>query len=301
MGNKKQKGIYMETIQEVLTSGDLPSALRPALVDTEVIEGARAALIAQQMVRVDRRLVGSAGISIEVPKSTHLSTGDFTDGTTDMTSPSHSDKSITHETVTIDKHKYSTYALSKTFLENQPDIAWIRLGFTNMGKALQEQIDSDILSTLISGVTADSKVDAGQNALTYNDINDAENKLDAVNFKLGYIVIHPNEYADLRADSSGSMLDIMQYTDPSIALNGEVGRVLGAPVLKTTQMTAGSVLLVADKNHLNGPVAWIAFKRDINVEPHEEPGKEEMYWFTTARYGVKVTQPSGLALITGVV
>ena len=290
----------MESIKEALIGSDLPAALRPALVHTEVIEGARAELIAQQMLRVDRRLIGSAGIAIEVPKASQLSTGNFTDGTTDMTTGV-TDKTIWNETVTIDKHKYAVYGLSKTFLENQPDIEWIRLGFNNMGAAIAEQIDSDILSTLIAGVIASFKVDGGQNALDYNECVDAKTLLDGANFKLGYIVVHPSEHNDLIKDSTASVLDIMQYTSGEIVWNGEVGKLLDARVLKTTQMTEGSVLFVADKLHKNGPTAWIAYKRDITVDEDPDPSKEEMYWFTTVRYGVKVTQPSGLALITGVV
>lgn len=292
----------METIQEVLIGTSLPAALRPAMVDTEVIEGARAALIAEQMLWTDRRLIGQAGIAIEVPKASQLSTGDFTDGTTDMGGGNATtDKTIWNETVTIDKHKYVTYQLSKTYLENQPNIAWIRLGFTNMGAAIREQIDSDILSVLIAGVITSHKVDAGQNALTYNDLADGELKIDAANFKLGYIVVHPNEATDLKKLDTASWLSVNQYIDVSVAITGEIGTILNAKVLKTTQMTAGSVLFVANKFDKNGPVAWIAYKRDITVSTDEDEGKEEMNWYTTARYGVKVTQPSGLALITGVV
>lgn len=290
----------METIQEVLTSGSMPSALYPAMVETEVIEGARSVLIIQQTIYVDRRLIGNAGISIEVPKASQLATGDFTDGTTDMTSGT-DDKTIWNETVTVDKHKYSRYSLSKTFLENQPDIAWIRLGFTNLGRAIREQIEDDIIDTLVSGVITSHKTDAGQNALTYDDLNNTENFLASADWKLGYIVIHPNEYTDLRDDSSGSILAIEQYTDPRIAITGEVGRILGAALLKTTRMTAGTVLFIANKNDKNGPTAWIAYKREINITTEDDPSKEQVHWFTTARYGVKVTQPSGLALITGVV
>lgn len=291
----------MENIKEVLIGSSLPAALRPAMVETEVIEGARAELIAQQMLFVDKRLIGAAGIAIEVPKASQLSTGDFTDGTTDMASASLSDKTIWNETVTINKHKWSRFTLSKTFLENQPDIEWIRLGFRNMGAAIQEQVDTDILTVLIAAVIDSHKVDGGQNALDYNECVDGKTCLDAANFKLGYIVVHPNEHNDLIKDSTASVLDIMQYTSGAIVWNGEVGKLLDARVLKTTQMTAGQVLFVADKSHRNGPVAWIAYKRDINVDEDPDPSAEELLWFTTVRYGVKVTQPSGLALITGVV
>lgn len=290
----------MEPIREALIGTSLPAALRPALVHTEVIEGARAALIAQQMLYVDRRLIGAAGTAIEVPKATQLVTGDFTDGTTDITSVG-SDKTIWNETVTIDKHKYARYSLSKTFLENQPDIDWIRLGFTNMGAAIQEKIDTDILAALIAAVITSHKIDGGQNALDYNEVVSGKTKISAANFKLGFIVVHPNEHDDLIKDSTASFLDVMQYTDPSAAITGEVGRIVNGRVLETTQMTAGSVLFVSDKAHKNGPVAWIAYKRDVTVDEDHDPSKEEMNWFATVRYGVKVTQPSGLALITGVV
>ena len=287
----------MEQIEEVLKWSDISGvAITPYLVEREVLEGSRPVLVAHQLVREDRRLINAPGDNIRVPTATQLTAGNFSEGTTDYETIL-AEKTISKVTISVDKHKYSNYGVTQTLLENQPDIAWIRLGLRNTGAAVAEAIDSDIITTLIAGVDSTHIVSPGTSgALNYDDVVNARAKMLADDWSPAYLLVHPDQEADLLKDTK--FIDASKYGSPDVLLNGEIGRFAGLTVLKSTQIPSGSALLAVSPNYKYGPSAYIAYKRPIETGQKEFENKETVVYWASARYGVGVAQGKALASIS---
>jgi N4-gp56 family major capsid protein len=283
----------MENIEEVLKSSDVPSDLMQFIIWADVLEGARAALVAQQVVWVDKRLIGRDGNAIKIPHATQLSASTKAENE-QMTA---SDKTITATVITVDTKGYSAVSLTKELLEDYPSIDWIRLQFRNMGKAVQEQLDSAILDLLIDNAYDEYAVGTA-GSLDYDDCIGAVGTMRDTDHSPAFLVVAPSKGTDLLKDTKFINAQ-SQYYKFSDILNGEIGSFAGLRVLETTQMDATRALMVISPYDANGPSAVVAIKRDMTVTTETEPDYDRSNWFTTMRYGMGIVRASGVLLITG--
>jgi len=281
-----------QQIEEVLKSSDVDSDLMQFIVWSDVLEGARAALVAEQVIYVDKRLIGRDGNSIRVPHATQLSASTKGEGE-EMTT---SDKTISASVITIDTKVYSAVALTKELLEDFPSIDWIRLQFRNMGRAVQEYIDSAILTLLIAnaGLTMAPTV-AG--TFDYDDIIDAVKYMAQYDYRARWLIVNPAKSADLLKDDKFINAQ-SQYYRFSNLLTGEIGEFAGVRVLETTQIAATRCLMLIDPYDTDGPNAIIAYKRDLTVTSDTDADFDQTRWYTTARIGMNVVRPTGILLIS---
>jgi len=280
----------MEEFAEALKSADITNLI-PTIIESDVIEGARAALVAEQVCHVDRRLIGQAGITIRIPKASQLDASTRADEDTQMST---SDKTITYVDVTVDTEAYAAVSLTRKLLEDQPDIDWIRLHFRNMGVAIREKIDSDIISAMVSG--AHASTDGA--SLDWDNIIDAVKVLWANKFKGPFIgLCNPAQKASLL--KSTKFIDSVVYRDTTDIMNGEIGTVADVRFLSSTQVPVSTIIITIAPNSPDGASTWIAYKRDITVEQDDQPDYQRTNWYATARYGVKVVQPSAIVTVTG--
>ena len=281
----------METIEETLKSSDIPTELMEFIVETDVIEGARPALVAEQVVRVDRRLIGRDGNSVRFPLASQL-TASTASEEGEMTT---SDKTPTQVSVTIDTKVYSAVALTKELLEDYPSINWIRLHFRNMGWAVRTYIDTAIVNHLIDN--AGLNFNAG-GSLSHDNVIDAVKTMAGQNFKARYLLVHPTVAGSLLKDTSFINAQ-SQYYRISDLLNGEVGMLAGVRVLETTQIDASRCILITDPNDtITGPNAVVAYKRDLTVTTDTDADYDRQRWYTTMRYGLNTIQANTILLIS---
>jgi len=281
-----------QQIEETLKSSDIPTALMEFIIWSDVLEGARANLVAEQVVYVDKRLIGRNGNSIRVPHASQLSASTASEDGQMSTS----DKTITATTITVDTKVYSAVSLTKELLEDFTSIDWVRLQFRNMGRAVQEYIDTQILSMLIdnAGLT---RAASTPGSLKYDDVIDAVKQMAAENYRARWLIVNPAKAGDLLKDTK--FIDAQsQYYRFSNLLNGEIGEFAGVRVLETTQIAASRCLLLIDPYDRDGPAAIVAYKRDITVTSDTDADYDRMRWYTTARVGMNVVRPTGILLIS---
>lgn len=281
-----------QQIEETLKSSDIPSTLMEFIIWSDVLEGARAALVAEQVVYVDKRLIGRDGVSIRVPHASQLTASTKAEDNQMTTS----DKTITATVITVDTKVFSAVSLTKELLEDYPSINWVRLQFRNMGRAVQEYVDTTITSLLIdnAGLT---RAAATAGTLAYNDVVDGIKQMAAQNFRARWLIVNPAKAGDLLKDTKFINAQ-NQYYRFSDLLNGEIGEFAGVRVLETTQLAATRCLMVIDPYDSDGPAAIVAYKRDITVTSDTDVDYDRTRWYTTLRVGMGVVRATGILLIS---
>lgn len=191
---------------------------------------------------VDNRSGMGAGDKINIPKNTALSAADVTDGN----SIGISAVSFTEVEVTATIKGVAIQLTLKQLRDQlgsvEPDLV------RNLGLALAEKEESDIFTELYTTTSTDIYPGAvGDADITTSDILDyatlikARTAMRSDKRKPMYLVVHPEQYADLLAITT--FIDASQYGNADPIQNGEIGKILGIRVFESTnvQTTAEGV------------------------------------------------------------
>jgi len=278
----------MRSLQQL--AGTITSAVA-SLEPTEIIakqieEAARAALVAMQVVRVNRDLVGSPARSLIVGKRGTITASVVSEGSDiPKVNP-------TYTPYTITPQKYGvgveiTYEAIQSF---QFDL--INDWLAEAGYAMAKKIDSDILTEIrtASGV---GSIDASTSGtLAYDDVVAAVTTVRGQNFNPDTLIINPDQAADLLKDTK--FINASAYGSREPILNGEIGRFAGVRVLVTTQCPSGTALVFDSKR-----ACLVAVKRDLTVRRREEPERDAITIYVTQMLKPKVINPEAICVIHG--
>lgn len=151
-------------------------------------------------------------------------------------------------------------------------------------QALVDAIEASVYTALAaaSGSAPDHKIAFGTSAtLALNDILSAIVLLDTqkVPWDNRYIAVHPAQYKNLLA--LGDFTDASKYGSNEPLLNGEIGRIYGMPVLKSTNVTTATVLVFHSEHVV------FAMDKQINMKQQDDLDKVSTKLLMHARWGVK--------------
>lgn len=128
--------------------------------------------------------------------------------------------------------------------------------------------------------------------LAYEDIIAAVTKVRASKWAPNFMLIHPNQMADLIKDNR--FIDTSRYGSSEPILTGEVGKVGGVKILASTNMFEG-VALIMDSTK----AAYLVLKRKVDLKRWDNPSTDctELYfWY---EYGIGVTRPEAICMVVG--
>lgn len=201
-----------------------------------------------------------------------------------------------HTTVDIelDKEWGQDALFSKSYIEDTP-YAVLEQEVGEMGQLLEEGLCTDVLTLYDSVAEADlaggANVDVtSSGTLAWEDIVKAWKTMQKAGRTPDFLVIHPDEAADLWADDKfihqfyfGSMVDVSR---------GILGTsYLGFKILETDLFPTTDYAYMVDLNKASACI----LRRDITPEPYKEKLKEGL--IATMRYGMKMLDPTGLVRI----
>jgi len=279
----------MRTLQQL--AGTITTSVAN-LEPTEIIlkqieEAARAVLVMENLVRVNRDLVGSPARSLIVGKRGTITASQVSEGS------SIPKLNPTYTPATITPVKYGvgveiTYEAIQSFhfdLIND----WLK----EAGYAMAKAKDSAILSEFYDTTTYSNigSVDAATSGvLAYDDVISAVTWIRANNFDPDTLVIHPNQAADLLKDTK--FITYQAYGSREPILNGEIGQFSGVKVFVTTQATDGKAL-VFDKKR----AGILVYKRPLTVRRREEPERDAITIYVTEMYKAAILNEKAVCII----
>jgi hypothetical protein len=287
------------TIQEVLESANVNYGA--FLVYNEVLEGARRPLVFFETITEDFSLIGATGTQIYVPTATQLTATKLTSTIEDTVSAGMvvSNKTINKIVIAVTSFIYSCVSMTDILKEDYPNIDWMRLHLHNMGKAVYEQIDADIASAYAAGYGVYSAVTTlDYTGLTNSLAHMANNKWMADPSNPPFLICSPQEAATLIQDTRFIQTDRYYNGVSSTNLEGERGVYAGCRVLVTPLLAGlGQAFIVFPPNFKWGPVAILAWKRQMRVREQRYEEKELSIFATTARVTPVVVQSLGIMRI----
>lgn len=291
------------TIEETLAAGDVDTALTnaPYLIYSEVIEGARRPLVFLEVCQENFDLIGATGNQIQFLKADHLSATSSTEATILASGMSAADKSLSAVSVSVTNAIWSAVQLSDWLKEDYPKIDFLRLNLRNMGKAVMENLDALVYTTLngASGVVTHScaTIDEGE-------IADALASMENGNWIASvtvtpYLIVAPEAAAKMLKDTTFIATERYTTYELSRIVQGELGKYVGCRVLKTSYLDGKtSAFIVFPNDTENGPVVILAWKRRLKVVNEYEATKSYTYFNTSIRAKPVVVQAEGVCKIT---
>lgn len=286
------------TIQETLESQDV--AWGDFLIYSEMIEGARRPLVFIETITEDFSLIGKNGTQIYVPTATQLGATKIssTIETTLQSAMSTADKTISKVTVAVSVFIYCGVEMSDILSEDYPNIDWVRLNLRNMGLAVMEQIDTDILAIYAAGFGVLSTCSTLNHSAVMSALASMANgKWFPDPNSPPFLIVSPDALVTLKTDTQ-FFETARYYSGMETALVGEAGLYAGCRVLVTPSLNGtGNAYIVFPPNSSYGPVAILAWKRRLTVKSDRTENKETTYYYTTARVTPVVTQALGICRI----
>lgn len=264
-----------------------------SLEPTEVIarqieEAARANLVAMQVVRVNRDLVGSPARSLIVGARGTITAAAVTEGATiTLVNPTY-----TPATLTPTKFGVAVEITSESINAFQFDL--INDYLAEAGYAMSKYLDGVICTAIqaqnawdYSGATVTATTSG---VLAYDDVVSAVAAIRGQNWNPDTIIINPAQQQDLLKDTK--FINAAAYGGNSALMNGEIGKFAGLRVLVTSQIASGSAV-VLDAAH----AAMVAVKRDMTVMRDELPARDAIGLYVTQMATVGIINKTAAAVI----
>jgi len=278
----------------------------PEIWDKQIEQVARQKNVMLQLGVENTTLLGKPGKQINIAKNHAFVASDLTEGVQTPVS------AIDFDQVTI---TVKEVGLAKQVSQLQLDYEFetvINDVIRNMGLAVAEKLDADIISECVSGAGHSvypnghdsSSVDAGD-VLDYDTLLSARKALRSSNRTPLYLVINPDQEMELYQikDPAGRYI----FVDSSISgnrelLNGQIGTILGMKVFVSTRIpsaTENTSVTVYKALMLGERPFAVAWKRKPQLKYKEDSILDRAVTFTvTATYGVKVLNPESIVVIT---
>jgi len=288
------------TVEETLTSGDLPEAILPHLLASEVLEGARIPLVWSQFMKDNYDLIGKDGTVLKFMKSTQIGATDV-DADTFEASPSFSltEPTLTALAVTVTELMYCAFAVSKKLTEDLTTIDIVRYMLQSAGKAIVEKLNEDIRDLFI---TASGCETFSTDTLSYDNVIDSKEKLKNsgwVQGDLPFLVIAPCEESELVKDST-KFTDSIRYSmgDLTKMVDGEIGIYAGCRVIVDPSLKNESYAFIIASTDEFGSKAEVVWKRRLQTNTEYSAKTEETFTVLTARYVCAMLQPKHFVRIS---
>jgi N4-gp56 family major capsid protein len=302
----------MRTLQELAvanatTTGSTGiSTITPEVWSMQVEQAAQELRVARNYVRVYTDLLGKGGDVLHVPRGGTL-TASATTQATDITLTEIS----TYDTVDFTPVEYGCAAgIGREVVERQQfDI--LKDVTTQIGRALAQKEDSDILTTMAANAPATNQnaVYCGTGNTVIADLADGdiisidkfadaitENRIDS--YQPDVCFIHPKQENVFIKD--GAFVNASEYGSDTVVQKGLLGQYLGIKIVTTPNVkanTAGSGGHNAVLFDNLAPAAGLAVKRNATIETKYEPLNRLHYIVGTISYHAALVQPKASCII----
>jgi N4-gp56 family major capsid protein len=286
------------TIEETLQASDIVTALTtgPYLIYSQMFEAPRRPLVFLAVCGEDKSLIGNNGNVIKFMSMTHLTATEASEATILSGGMTAADKTFTSASVTVDNVIYSATELTDILLEDYPKIDFVQKNLGNMGAAVLEKLDANVKDVLVAGGT---QVYSGA-ALGYGNVVDALSAMENTNWTaddetVPFLIVSPDAAGVLMKDTT--FVDARRYTAYEVAkmVEGEIGLFAGCRVLKTSLLNGtGYGFIVFPPDSKYGPVALIAWKREMTVKNDYFTKNAYSYYVASIRAKAVVTQALGV-------
>jgi hypothetical protein len=278
------------TIEETLSSVDLPVGLLPFLLYPAVLEGPRKATVYIGLAQEDSSLVGTDGTVLKIPFTTQFGATDV-DADTFEGAPtfSESDPTISKLDVSVTKQQYVKFSLSKILMENVPSLKMDLVQLQNAANAMVEKLNADISDVVAVGATQYGTT----TALTYGDVIDAKAAMKTAGViqsgDTPYLIVSPNLEAVLLKDDQ--FISSARYTigDLNQMVDGEVGKYAGCRVI-VDPFGDDDVVYIVPSIVDFGAFLMLVWKRKFTTETEYQMLAQKTHYLKTARYTCAMVQ-----------
>jgi N4-gp56 family major capsid protein len=266
------------------------ASLEPTeIIQRQIEEAARANLVAMQVVKVNRDLVGSPARSLIVGKRGTITASSVNEGSTiTLVNPTY-----TPATLTPSKFGVAVEITTESINAFQFDL--INDYLAEAGYAMAKYWDTQVVTAMeaenvwnYSGATVTATTSG---VLSYDDVVNAVAAVRGQNWNADTLLINPAQQQDLLKDTK--FINSAAYGGNTPLLNGEIGKFAGVRVLVSTQVAAGSAI-VFDSAH----AVIAAVKRDMTVKRDELPARDAIGLYVTQMAAVSVLNETAGAVIT---
>jgi len=275
------------------TTSTADDLLYSALINEEVIEYARAAMIVAPLVN-QYSLVGKPAKSLDVPKWGSVSAADVNEAT-DL-----ANTALSTDKATVACGEVGVMTTITDILSESDILAGIEEYARQLGLAIADKVDAD-LCALFAGLNGGTPVGSTGVDMTDDNFLEALFVLEAANApKPYYCVLHPRQWADLRTDiitNGGSPYG----TDAGsqIVNTGYAGTLFGVRIFTSTNCP----LVNTDADRCGAmfasPALALVTKWPANTELQRDASLRATEIVVTACYGVaEVVDGFGVPIVT---
>lgn len=278
----------LQTLAGTITS--TVASLEPTeIIQRQIEEAARANLVAMQVVRVNRDLIGSPARSLIVGKRGTITAAAVNEGATiALVNP-------TYTPATLTPTKFGVAVEITTEAINAFQFDLINDYLAEAGYAMAKYLDTAIVVAMeaqnvwdYAGATVTATTTG---VLAYDDVVSAVSAVRGQNWNPDTLVINPAQEQDLLKDTK--FINAAAYGGREPLLNAEIGKFAGLKVLVTSQVAAGSALVFDSKRAVT-----VALKRDMTVKRDELPARDAIGLYVTQMAAVAVINNTAGAVIT---
>jgi len=281
----KNNTLFRRVMSEAVLS-DLASAL--GVMHDVVVQACTKIAVARDIIWT----IPTTKTSVRIYKRKRGKVWDMVDGPKLVTPGRHD-----YVDVVINKEKGTDALFSKSYLEDVP-YSVIEHEVAENAQLLEEQLTTDVLTTLEALRTATNEVASAGDVIAWADVVDVWTKMKDLGGRKGKVLVcSPTVVGDLFKDDKfihqfyfGNLVDVAR---------GVLGTTyLGFKIVETDLMGTGGTDATADDPMLvdTDVCAALGIRRDITTEPYKEKLQEGL--IATMRYGSKAVDGiTGLAWI----
>ena len=278
---------------EVTTDSGSAGELVPAIVEREVIQEARAAVVIAPRVR-QRSLVGVPGVSVDFPVWPTLSAAAVSEGS-DL-----ANTAVNTTKVTLTASEVGVMILVKDLLAESDVLAELSENSEYaqlLGRALAAKLDTD-LAALFAGLNGGTPVGTSGSDLTVDIFLEALFTLENNNARPPYhCVLHPVQYGDLRSSIKGATG--MSFGAAEMIQTGQVGTLFGVEVAQTSVCPTANSAADRVGSMFSSDAIGLLTKRPPRIELQRDASARGTELVATVAYGVgELVDTAGVALIT---
>ena len=192
--------------------------------------------------------------TVKVPRAGSFTAADKSENTASTTQA----LTFATDSIELNKHKHIV-ALLEDIAREQAAVDVEAVYVERMASAMAKQVEADIAAALVKAANDIQLSGTSNLVLTASDIVDARRKLDDQLVPQGdrFLAVPPaQEAAMLKIDS---FIDASKYGSNDPIINGEIGRVYGFRVIKTTSLASDTEFVAYHRSH-------VAFARQNEVK-----------------------------------
>jgi N4-gp56 family major capsid protein len=279
---------------EVTTASGSAGELVPAIVEREVIQEARAAVVIAPRVR-QRSLVGVPGVSIDFPAWPTISAAAVDEGS-DL-----ANTAVNTTKVTLTAAEVGVMIMVKDLLAESDVLAELSENSEYaqlLGRALAAKLDTD-LAALFAGLNGGAPVGTSGSDLTVDNFLEALFTLENNNAR-GPLrcVLHPVQYNDLRTSIKGATGLVFGAAE-DVVRSGLVGTLFGVEVVQTSVCPTANSAADRVGAMFSAEALGLLTKRPPRIELQRDASARGTEVVATMAYGVgELIDTAGVPIVT---